>query len=431
MPRMPESTSTSQVLSRRALNRATLARQMLLRREKVKPVAAIERLAGIQAQIPRPPFIGLWSRLEGFRREDLIRLIDKREVVRATMMRGTIHLMTGADVVAFRSVLQPSLSAGMRAILKDRTKGLDIEALVAASRAFFATSPNTFVMLRSHLGGKFPELDERAMGYTVRMHLPLVQTPSSGAGWGYSSLTNFTPVESWLGEPVKDDGAADQGRAAQALALRYFAAFGPASAQDFQSWSGLATASVKVVIDAIRPKLRTFRDDRKRELFDLPNAPRPDEDEEAPVRFLPEYDGVLLGYGNDRSRIIADEHRPALATRNLIVPATFLVDGFIAGLWSIERKKRTATLSLKPVAALSAAARAALIEEGDALLRFVEPDAETFDVAVPNASGKSSAASNPKPIAKTAPKTSPKAAKATNAKSAQKASAKTKPTPKR
>ncbi len=414
---------------------------MLLRREKLKPVAAIERLAGIQAQIPRPPFIGLWSRLDGFRREDLIRLIDKRDVVRATMMRGTIHLMTGADMVAFRSVLQPSLSAGMRAILKDRTKGLDIDALVAASRAFFAKSPSNFAVLREHLSGKFPGLDERAMGYTVRMHLPLVQTPASaaaGAGnsaWGYASVADFALAESWLGEPVQDDGGADQGRAAQALALRYFAAFGPASAQDFQSWSGLASASVKVVIDAIRPKLRTFRDDRNRELFDLPNAPRPDEDEEAPVRFLPEYDGVLLGYGNDRSRIIADEHRPALATRNLIVPATFLVDGFIAGLWSIERKKRTATLSLKPVAALSSAARAALIEEGGALLRFVEPDAETFDVAVPNAPGKSGAAPNLKAIAKTAPKTSAKAAKTsakatktTNGKSAQKASPKAKPT---
>ncbi len=121
---------------------------MLLRREKVKPLAAIERLAGIQAQIPRPPFIGLWSRLDGFRREDLIRLIDKREVVRATMMRGTIHLMSGADVVAFRSALQPSLSVGVKAILKARAAGLDVEQLVTASRAFFAKSPSNFAALR-------------------------------------------------------------------------------------------------------------------------------------------------------------------------------------------------------------------------------------------------------------------------------------------
>jgi hypothetical protein len=360
---------------------------MLLRREKVKPVAAIERLAGIQAQLPRPPFIGLWSRIDGFRREDLVRVIDKREVVRATMMRGTIHLMTGADVVAFRSVLQASLSAGMKAILKDRAKGLDIEKLVAASREHFAKSPSNFAVLRDHLSSKFPGLDERAMGYTVRMHLPLVQTPTT-APWGYASVADFTLVESWLGEPVKDDGAGDQGSAAQALALRYFAAFGPASAQDFQSWSGLATASVRVIIDAIRPKLRTFTDDRKRELFDLPKAPRPDEDEEAPVRFLPEYDGVLLGYGTDRARMIDDEHRPALATKNLIVPATFLVDGFIAGLWSIERKKRTATLLVKPFAALNAGTRNALKEEGEALLRFVEPDAETFEVDLPKGTAK-------------------------------------------
>jgi len=405
------SDTSDTTLSRRALNRATLARQMLLRREKVKPVAAIERLAAIQAQIPRPPFIGLWSRIEGFRREDLVRVIEKRDVVRATMMRGTIHLISRKDFIASRAVLQESLSAGLNAVLRDRAKELKVDKLIAASRVCFEKAPCTFAALRDHLSALFPDLDERAMGYTVRLHLPLIQTPAAGAAWAYPAVADFALAESWLGEPVKD-GAVD-GEAARAFALRYFAAFGPAAAQDFQGWSGLAPAAVRTIVDALRPKLQTFRDERRRELFDLPKSPRPDEDEEAPVRFLPEYDGALLGYA-DRARIIADEHKPALATKNLIVPATFLVDGFIAGLWTIERKKRAATLMLKPFAPLSKQARNALMEEGDALLRFVEPDAETFSVDVAAATAGSKTASNanakpkPKPKAKVTAKTSPK-----------------------
>jgi hypothetical protein len=368
--------AAGEVLSRRALNRATLARQMLLRREKVKPVVAIERLLGLQAQNPRPPFVALWSRLDGFRREDLIAPIAQRDLVRATMMRATIHLFSRHDFVAFRPALQPMLTAGMRAVLKDRIAGIDVDldALLAAARACFAENPCTFAELREHLIGRFPKLDERAMGYAVRMQLPLVQVPHADAPWAWPALADFVVAESWLDEPI-----AMQDATAHALALRYFAAFGPASVQDFQSWSGLA--AMRAVVEELRPKLRTFRDERGRELFDLPQAPRPDPDEEAPVRFLAEFDSVLLGYA-ERTRIVADEHRPALLTKNLLVPATFLIDGFIAGRWTVETKKGIARLIVTPFIPVNKPTSAALTDEGGRLLRFLEPDAKTHAVEI-------------------------------------------------
>jgi hypothetical protein len=362
--------STPDVLSARALNRATLARQMLLRREKLKPRAAIERLLCLQAQIARPPFVALWSRLDPFHREDLIAPIDKRELVRSTMMRATIHLMARQDYITFRPVIQPVLTAGFERIFKD-AKHYDAAKIVAAARACFDAKPCNFVELRAQLVKQFPKLDERGMGYIVRMHLPLILIPKAGSDWAYPAQADFVVADSWLGEPVKTDTAA------HAFALRYLAAFGPASVQDFQNWTGLG--AMKTVFEELRPKLRTFRDERGRELFDLPNAPRPSADDEAPIRFLPEYDHVLLGYA-ERTRIIADAHRPALQTKNLIVPAIFLVDGFIAGLWTVDLKKGVARLQVKPLITLSKPVKAALTQEGERLLQFVEPDAKAHAV---------------------------------------------------
>jgi hypothetical protein len=327
------------LLTIRALNRATLARQMLLAREKVKVVAAIERLAGMQAQLARPPFIGLWTRIEGFKRDDLRKAIAKRDVVRATMMRGTIHLMSRRDYLAFRAPLQPMLT---RALRTPATFDPD------EARAFFA-EPRTFDDLRKHLLQRDPKADERAIAYAIRMHLPLIQVPTD-AEWSYPGQAGFTVVESWLGESIADDAKP------HALALRYFAAFGPASVADLQSWSGLG--AMKSVVEELRPKLRVFRDASGKELFDLPKAPRPDEETPAPVRFLPEYDNLLLAFA-DRSRIIAAEHRPRIFTPNLVVPPTFLVDGFVAGTWKIERKE----VKLDPFVKLSKKTRDELMNE--------------------------------------------------------------------
>ncbi|WP_437931320.1 winged helix DNA-binding domain-containing protein [Sorangium sp. So ce291] len=358
-------------LTRRELSRATLARQMLLSRERATAVHGIERLIALQAQLARPPFIGLWSRLSGFRREELVQLVLRREVVRAPFLRGTLHLVSAKDYLDLHPILAPVLHAAVRSVLRGRADALDVERLVAEARAYFDEEPRTMDELRDHLAQLHPEGDVRAMALAVRMHLPVVQVPTEAA-WGYPGTADFAPAGSWLGKPFREhDGP-------RALVLRYLASFGPATATDVQTWSGLPR--IKDVLQPLRERLSTFRDERGRELFDLPDAPRPPADTAAPARFLPDYDNLLLAH-DDRTRIIADEHRGRiLLSANLRILPTFLVDGFVAGTWTVERKKASAALVLAPFEALSRAAREQLAEEGEALLRFVEEDAGAFEV---------------------------------------------------
>ncbi|BDI30042.1 hypothetical protein CCAX7_20930 [Capsulimonas corticalis] len=354
------------------LNRALLARQWLLRREPATALAAIEHLAALQAQEAKPPYVGLWTRLESFAREDLNALLRARLAVRATMMRATIHLMSARDFLEWRTAIQPVLTGGMQSVLKDRMADVDMAALLAGAREFFGNAPSTFDDLRNAYAAADPECDTRALAYAVRLHLPLVMAPTD-APWGYPSAAQFTLVETWLGAHPSPAEAQDD------LALRYLAAFGPASVADFQTWSGLKGA--KAIFERLRHQLQAFRDERKRELFDIPNAPRPEAGDAAPARFLPEFDSALLAHA-DRSRVIADEYRPLVVTKNLRVLATFLVDGYVAGTWTTERKKRSATLILKPFAPLPQAVKEELSAEGHRLLRFMEEDAETCDVQI-------------------------------------------------
>jgi hypothetical protein len=365
--------ATEPVLTTRALNRAALGRQLLLKRATLPPVAAIERLGGMQAQLARPPFIGLWTRLADFSRADLIRAIARGDVVRGTTLRGTIHLMSRRDFLMVRPAVQPVLSKAMTRVFGRSLGTMDVDGFLAAARSCFEATPCTFAKLRDHLRARFPSLDERAMGYVVRMQLPLIQLPRDGEPWGYPSAADFTVADTYLGETIGRETPA------HSLALRYFEAFGPASIQDFQTWSGLSAA--RPVIDAIRPKLVMVRDEHGRELFDVPKGVRDNADATAPVRFLPDYDNLLLAYA-DRTRIIDDTHKKLLATKNLVVPATFLVDGRVAGMWKIEMKKKDARLLLTPFAALKKPVRQALEEEGEQLLRFVEPGAGRYSVAV-------------------------------------------------
>ena len=339
---------------------------MLLAREAVSPLSAIERLVGLQAQQAQPPFVGLWTRVVGFERAALLRLLQSREIIRATLMRGTLHLMSAADYLALRGALQPGLSAGMRAVLRERVKDLDIPALMALARRCFEERPRTFTELRDVFLEAVPDADERAMGYVVRTHLPLVMVPDA-SDWGFPADADFAVAESWLGKAPGLEEMADS------LVLRYLAAFGPAAAVDVQTWSGLSR--IQDVLERLRPQLRTFRDERKRELFDLPDAPRPAEETPAPMRFVPGFDNLVLSHA-DRTRIIADEHRTRVTTKNLQVLPTFLVDGFVAGTWKTARGKKAATLTLSPFARLPAAAKAQLAEEAKALLRWLEPDAD-------------------------------------------------------
>jgi winged helix DNA-binding protein len=361
---------SADVLTVRDLNRALLARQLLLARARMTPLAAIAQLVALQAQVARPPFVGLWTRLHGFQRPELSELLHDRRVVRATFLRGTLHLAAAADFLAFRPALQPMLSASFHAIMKDRAAGLDVAAVVAFAHTRL---PATFEQLRPVLAQQFRAHDERALGHAVRTHVPIVQIPT-GDPWAFPASAAFAAAETWLARACGAEPSA------VALVRRYLAAFGPATIKDAQRWSGIA--DLAPAFAALRPELRSFRDDKRRELFDLPDAPRPPPDAVAPVRLIPDFDNLVLGH-DDRRRIISDEHRPSLTTKNLLVKATFLVDGFVAGTWTIERARRAATLTLTPFAPLSRPTRAALEAEAEALLAFVEPDAETraIDVA--------------------------------------------------
>jgi hypothetical protein len=359
-----------EVLTARELNRATLARQMLLTREKTPVLRAVERLAGLQAQLARPPYIGLWSRVQGFRPEQLSKLARERKVVRATLMRCTLHLVSTKDYQALRQTFQPMLSAAMEAVLKDRARGIDVDRLKATARACLDERPQPFETLRTELARSYPDIDARALGYAVRTHLPLVQVPTD-TRWGWPGAADFAVAESWIGRPIA--ARADT----PGLVRRYLAAFGPASVRDAAMWSGMG--GLEEAFAALRRTLRAFRDEKGRELFDLARAPRPPASTPAPVRFLPDYDNLLLGHA-DRMRVISDEHRRRVATRNLQILATFLVDGVVSGTWRIERSRSSAALVLQRFVDVSRQARTALTAEGRALLAFCEADARATEV---------------------------------------------------
>ncbi len=357
------------ILKLRELNRATLARQMLLERETLPVPAAIERLVGLQAQLASAPYVGLWTRLRDFQREDLAHQIENRNVVKATFIRGTLHLCTAEDYLRFRTALQPLLIGAASAIARQRGEDFDLDKVLKAARKFIGEKPRSFAEISEMVAKLMPDHDVGAMRYSVRTRLPLVQTPIT-TGWSYSNKPEFTLAESWIGRPLSpQDNLRD-------LVFRYLAAFGPAAATDMQTWLGM---KLKDMFEKLKPELQTYRDEGRRELFDLPGLSLPEGDVPAPVRFLPEYDNLLLSHSN-RTRVIADEYRKQVYLPGLRVAATILVDGFVRGAWKIEKTKTTATLVIEPFDKLTKKDRAALIEEGERLTRFFEANAKSFEV---------------------------------------------------
>lgn len=308
---------------------------MLLERSPLTPAGAIGKLFALQAQQPRPPFLALWARLAGFERPDLLALIEKKTLVRATFFRGTLHLLNAADYLRFRMTIQDSLLAGCRSILRDRLDGIDADKVVAAADRAFRSKPQTFGELRAGLQEQFPDVDERAMGYLSRCSLPLVMVPEDEE-FCFPPDSRFVSAARWLGTE------ADPAEHLEELVLHYLAAFGPATGADAQTWLGLA--KIKPVLEGLRDRLVVMEDEKRRELFDLPDAPRPSGKEAAPVRLLAGFDNVLLAHA-DRTRIIAEEHRPRVVTKNLQVLPAYLVDGFVAGTWDFAVKKKQTTVT--------------------------------------------------------------------------------------
>jgi hypothetical protein len=366
-PRRAGESNGGDTLSTRALNRAYLARQMLLRRETMTADAAIERLYAMQAQAPHAPYIGLWTRVEGFQPGELATLLLERGAVRASLMRATVHLATARDCLALRPLTQPVLERGFYtgSPFGRRLAGMDMDALLAAARALLEERPRTRVELGRLLGERFPDRDTDALAQAATYLIPAVQVPPRGV-WGRSGQPTYTPMESWLGQPLEPEPAPDE------MVLRYLGANGPASVADAQMWSGLTRLGA--VFERLRPRLRAFRDERGVELFDLLEALRPDPDTPAPPRFLAAYDNLLLAHA-DRSRVMASERRVPLLPGNGADAGTVLVDGYYQADWKITRERAGgATLTVTSFAPLAAPDRDALAEEGERLLAFVAPE---------------------------------------------------------
>ena len=374
------------VLSLRAVNRALLARQLLLERQVLtgagpgrtaQVVQTIEHLVGLQAQAPFPPYYGLHSRLDGFLPEDLAALITGRSVVRIALMRGTIHLVSARDCLPLRQLVQPVIERGMRGAFGRQLAGVDPGELAAAGRRLVEAEPMSFAQLGQALAAQWPDHPPAALAQGVRTYVPLVQVPPR-AVWGQAGQSLHTSAEHWLGQRRPSGGPASSAAGPAELArlvARYLGAFGPATVRDVQAWSGLT--GLKAVLEQLRPSLVTFRDEQGVELFDVPTAPRPDENTPAPVRLVAEFDNLVLSHAG-RARVISAEATRRLSTINGVIPGSVLIDGFVAGMWRLTRSRSAATVTIElfsPVRRLDRAQRDTLTAEAERVLAFGAPDA--------------------------------------------------------
>ncbi|MBB5872611.1 hypothetical protein F4553_006045 [Allocatelliglobosispora scoriae] len=358
-------------LDRRSLNRATLARQLLLERSELPVVDAVEHLIGLQAQTPHTWYVGLWSRLPDLDPVAVGALLTDRRLVRIAVMRSTIHLVSARDAWNLRPLVQQVSTRGFHTNWGKRLPGVDLDAVVAAGRVLVDEQPRSFTELGKELGRQWPGEDEAALAQTIRTFLALVQVPPRGV-WGRSGQAKHTTTESWLGSPPAEPLPLSR------MLLRYLAAFGPASVKDMQTWSGLTRLGE--VIEPLRGELPTFRDEHGVELFDLPDAVRPEPDAPAPPRLLYDFDNLLLSHA-DRTRVATPEAVATLrADPHGPIPRFFLIDGFTAGTWTHTEVKGAATLTLHPFGRLSTSDTAALEQEAAGLLSFLSPRAVTAAV---------------------------------------------------
>ncbi|MFE2291461.1 winged helix DNA-binding domain-containing protein [Streptomyces sp. NPDC059452] len=355
------------VLSTRALNRATLDRQLLLRRSTMSAKDAVAHLLGLQAQNTRPPYFQLHARLAEFDPRELSGLMESREVVRIVSLRSTLHTHTADDALTLRPLVQAARDRELKAFRRGLA-GVDLDRLAAVSRELVEERPRPVKELREELLARWPEADPPALTVAARCLLPLVQVTPRGL-WERGGQVALTTVEHWLGRPSEPVPEPD------ATVLRYLNAFGPASVKDMQRWAGLTR--LREVFDRLRPRLLAFRDENGTELFDLPDAPRPDPDTPAPPRFLPEFDNVLLGH-DDRSRVIPDANKGRNWVGNQAY-GTVLVDGFFEAVWRLRQEGETAILTVQPLRTLRRGERTEITDEAERMLT-VMTDATSYDV---------------------------------------------------
>ena len=354
----------TEVLSQRALNRATLARQHLLERAPAPAIDMIEHLGGMQSQAPLAPYVGLWTRLQDFAPGELSALTEQREVVRVHLMRNTVHLVTARDCLDWRALFYPLHAAKFSAQFRRGMAGVDRDALLRQAKRLLEERPRTRGELANLLAERWPEADPGALAYAATHHIALCQVPPRGI-WGENGPAAWAMVESWLSAPLRPVPV-------DALILRYLGAFGPATVGDIQAWSGLTR--LREVVE--RLPLRTFHGEAGQALHDLPDAPRAPEDIPAPPKFLPEYDNLLLSHA-DRTRIIPGSRPVPLPPGNGATAGTFLIDGTWQGTW----QARDQTLRIQPFTNLRGTDRDALLTEAAQLCAFIAPQAK-YDIVL-------------------------------------------------
>ncbi len=347
-----------QTLDRRTLNRATLDRQWLAERRPASASDAITHLVGLQAQEPLEPYAGLWARLQDFRPEELVELLESRRAVRTLMMRRTLHLLSADDCVAMRPLFQAMLVQRVRSVLGSRLDGVDLDALAAAGRPHFHEQPRILNDVARAVADRWPDAVVRDLGDALSSLVDLVQVPPRGL-WGRQAPAANTTIEVWLGTAPRPEISLDH------VVRRYLRAYGPATSSDIRSWSGLT--GLPPVIRRLRPELVSYRDEQGRELLDLADAALPDPDLPAPPRFLPAFDNAVLGY-DDRSRIIDDEHRglSIMGTRYV------LVDGRVSATWtSAAAADEGITVAVQPLRRLNLEERRDVKDEAERLAAFL------------------------------------------------------------
>ena len=355
-------------LSPRQLNRTLLTRQLLMERADSSPLAAITHLVGMQSQIPNPPYIGLWTRLTQFAKADLTALLDSRQVVRAPWHRSTLHLVAADDHQRFQAVVQPALARGLRSFFGKRAKGLDIDKLVEIAAPFLVREQPAIGALRDELQRHYPREDKQAMAYAVRSCLPLVQVPPSGA-WGVGTRATYTTAADWLGQAYPSD--------LESLLRRYLAAFGPATVMDFQTFCGMT--SLKSKLTPGLKTLRAYRGEDGAQLFDLPDMELADPETSAPIRFLPEYDNILIAHKN-RTRVLPEAHRKKVFVSAGRVLGSVLTDGFVGAIWKTRRDRSSAVMAITLFEKVNSNTRDRIADEGMRLLRFIDEDATEYSI---------------------------------------------------
>jgi len=343
------------VLSSRALNRALLARQLFLERARLPLTRALERIAGLQTQYAPSGYIGLWSRLEAFRRSSLTEALTTRSAVQATLMRSTIHVVSAADYWPFAVATRRARTEWWQRVMAPQLDGIDMTTVVARVRGILADGPQRYEELLARLAA---EGVPRAAWNGIAQMVDLVRVPPSGT-WEQRRANLYGLAEDWLGPP-----AIDEADALEHLVRRYLGGFGPASRKDLASWTGLPATMLRPVVDAL--DLRRFRDERGGELLDLPDAPLPDPHTPAPVRFISTWDASLLVHAR-RSGILPERYRSRVFnTKTPHSVPTFLVDGAVAGTWRHDAGR----VELTPFEPLPASTMRDVEDEADRLADF-------------------------------------------------------------